>query len=133
MIAADQFELAKQTAQKDDPRISALFDEAVARRDIEVAAAVNRIEENTLQQYIDTLETIDFPGGFDARVDDLQAKIRAGIEFDKKQVDVANASEIVQVPPEGSVEFQSRVKAETALMDDLRALEPKSDEPEATC
>ena len=61
VIAADQFELAKHAAQKDDPRISALFDEAVARRDIEVAAAVNRIQENTLQQYIDALETIDFP------------------------------------------------------------------------
>jgi hypothetical protein len=74
--------------------------------------------------------TIDFPDSFDARVDDLKTKIRASIDFDKRQVDVAGAAQIVKAPAEGSQENQAKVKAETDLFDDLQKLDKtQSTEP----
>jgi hypothetical protein len=128
--AMDLFEVARQTAQKDTQRISMLFDEAIAHSDLQAAKAANRIEEDALQRYIDTLGTIDFPDSFDARVDDLKTKIRASIDFDKRQVDVAGAAQIVKAPAEGSQENQAKVKAETDLFDDLQKLDKtQSTEP----
>jgi hypothetical protein len=130
--AMDLFEVARQTAQKDNQTISMLFEDAIAHSDLQAAKAVNRIEENSLQRYIDTLGTIDFPDSFDARVDDLKTKIRASIDFDKRQVDVASAAEIVEAPAEGSPESQAKAKAETELFDELQKLDKtQSTEPAA--
>lgn len=130
--AMDLFEVARQTAQKDTQSISMLFDEAITHSDLQAAKATNRIEEESLQRYIDTMGTIDFPDSFDARVDDLKTKIRASIDFDKRQVDVASTAQIVKAPAEGSPENQAKVKAETALFDDLQKLDKtQSTEPAA--
>ena len=119
IIAADQLDLADLTFYKDKVPVSAKWKAAIAAKDLAGAKAANAIEEEALQRYIDTLGTIAWPSGFEDRVNALREMLRGLVEFDRKQTDVATATEIVEAPEEGAPTMQSLGDAQTALWTDL--------------
>ena len=78
-----------------------MFEAALSRSDLNGAQAANAVEENATQRFIDRLGTIDWPAGFEDQVNALRDSLRKLIEFDRRQVDVATAAQIVPAPEEG--------------------------------
>lgn len=128
-LAAYQLELAYQTFYKDIYWVTPLFDAALAHNDLNAAKAANVVEENALQRYLESLDTIKWPEGFEGQVNDLRDKLRKMIEFDRRQVDVATAAQVVKPPDEGNPEALAAEDAESALNDQLREKAAESDLP----
>lgn len=127
--ALSQFELARQTAQRDTLTVHRLFDAALAARDFQAARNVSRVQQALLTQFSSSLDTIDFPDAFDARIVDLKTKIQASIGYHQRQVDVPDVTLIVATPPEGGPEFQAREQAASAIADDLAKVDPPQSRP----
>lgn len=128
-LAAHQLELAYQTYYKDTTWITPLFDAALAHNDLNAAKAANLVEENALQRYLESLDTIKWPEGFEGQVNDLRDTLRKMIEFDRRQVDVATAAQVVKAPDEGNPESLAATDLESALNDQLREKAAESDLP----
>lgn len=127
--ALSQFELARQTAQRDTLTVHRLFDAALAAGDFEAARNVSRVQQALLTQFSASLDTIDFPDAFDVRIVDLKAKIQASIGFHRRQIDVPDVTLILATPPEGGPEFQAREQAASAISDDLAKVDPPQSRP----
>jgi hypothetical protein len=127
--ALSQFELARQTAQKDTLTVHRLFDTALVAGDLDAARNVSRIQQQLLAQFSASLDGIDFPDAFRARVVDLKAKIQASVDYHRRQVDVPNVTLIVATPPEGGPEFQAKEQAASAISDDLAKVDPPQSRP----
>jgi hypothetical protein len=82
-LAAYQLELAYQTYYRDTTWITPLFDAALAHNDLNAAKAANVVDENALQRYLESLDTIKWPEGFEGQVNDLRDNLRKMIEFDQ--------------------------------------------------
>jgi hypothetical protein len=95
-IAADQLELADQTYNTEQFPSSEMFEVALSRNDLNGAKAANAVEVDAAQRYIDRLDAIDWPAGFEDQVDALRGTLRTVIEFDRHQVDVATTAQIVR-------------------------------------
>lgn len=130
--ALSEFELARQTAQKDTLAVHELFAAALTAGDLDAARNVSRIQQRLLTQFSNSLDTIDFPDEFAPRIVDLKAKIQASIGYHQRQVDVPNVALIVATPPEGGPEFQAREQAASSIADDLAKVDPPQSRP-ATC
>lgn len=127
--ALSQFELARQTAQKDTLTVHRLFDAAIVVGDLEAAENVSRTQQALLAQFSRSLDVIDFPDAFDARIVDLKTKIQASIGYHQRQVDVPDVRSIVATPPEGGPEFQAREQAASAISVDLAKVDPPQSKP----
>jgi hypothetical protein len=119
LVAADQLELARQTYQRDNALTEMLFSAALAHADLDAAKAANRVEEDGLARYAEALNKIAWPTGFDGQVNDLRDKIRALIDYDRRQVDVSNVSQVVPAPRDGSPEGAAESLAQGNLLDAL--------------
>jgi hypothetical protein len=97
-IAVEQLEVADQTFYKDIYPVGDMFEAALSHDDLNGAKAANAIEEEAAQHYIDRLGAIGWPAGVEDQVNALRDSLRKLIDFDRRQVDVATAAEIV--PPE---------------------------------
>ncbi|MDT5019102.1 MAG: hypothetical protein QOD39_5262 [Mycobacterium sp.] len=126
-LAQHQLEVAYQTFNTDDYWTASLFDAALAHNDLGAAKAANAIQENALQRYIDRLDAIEWPDGFDDQVNGLRDNLRKMIEFDRRQVDVATTAQVVT--PENLPEVQAAEDAETALFVSLGKMADESDPP----
>lgn len=127
LLAADRLELARQTYQRDSALVNILFAAALAHADLDAAKAANRVQEEGLQRYSDALNTIDWPSGFDGQVNDLRGKIQALIDYDRRQVDVATASQVVPAPTEGAPEAASEAKPQGDLLNALYKVDNSAD------
>jgi hypothetical protein len=127
--ALSAFELARQVAQKDTLTVHRLFIAAVAAGDLDAARNVSRVQQALLVQFSSSLDTINFPDAFHARVADLKTKIQASVGYHQRQVDVPAASLIVATPPEGGPEFQAREQAAAGISDDLAKVDPPQSRP----
>jgi hypothetical protein len=128
-IAADQLELARQTYLKDSAWIGQLFAAALAHSDLAAAKAANAVEQSAAQHYLDALDSINWPAGVEAAVGTLKEKIRALIEFDRRQVDVATVAQIVRAPPGGTPLTRVEADVEGALFDRLNKMDDSPAEP----
>jgi hypothetical protein len=128
-LAAHQLDLAFQTYFKDQRWMTPLFDAALAHNDLNAAKAANVGDENALQRYIDRLDAIKWPEGFEGQVNELRDNLRKMIEFDRRQVDVATAAQVVKAPDEGTPESLAATDLESALNDQLREKAAESDLP----
>lgn len=122
-IAADQLELARQTYLKDSAWIGQLFAAALAHSDLAAAKAANAVEQNAARRYLDALDSINWPAGVEAAVGTLKEKIRALVEFDRRQVDVATVAQIVRAPPGGTPLTRVEADVESALFDRLNKMD----------
>lgn len=127
--ALSQFELARQVAQKDTLEVHRLFDAALAVADLVALRNVSRVQQTLLAAFANSLDGIDFPDAFDARIADLKNKIQASIGYHQRQVDVSDITLIVVTPPEGGAEFQAREQAAAAISDDLAKVDPPQSRP----
>jgi hypothetical protein len=118
--AADLLEVAQATFYKDDAPVRAKWAAAMAAKDLDGAKAANGIEIAAIQRYIDKLDSIDFPPGtFQGQANILREHLRGLIDFDRRQVDVSTAAEIVETPAEGVPDVQAAVDAKDRLWADL--------------
>ena len=78
-------DLAFQTYWRDVTWLTPLFDAALAHNDLNAAKAANVVEENALHRYLESLDTIKWPEGFEGQVNDLRDKLRKMIEFDRRR------------------------------------------------
>jgi hypothetical protein len=115
-VAADQLDLAYVTFYKDIDPVAAKWEAALAANDLDGAKAANAIEIDALQRYIDTLGSISWPAGtFEGQANTLSKHLRGMIEFDRHQVDVATAAQIVRTPEGGAPEMVAASDAQQAL------------------
>ncbi|MBP1823157.1 hypothetical protein [Mycobacterium sp. OAE908] len=114
-IAADQLDLAHlKYFQIADP-LSTEWTAALEANDLSAAKAVNATDEEAAQAYLDRLDNIAWPPGFDDQVTALRESLQDIIDFDRHQVDVATAAQIVKAPESG----QAVAQAKSALWDAL--------------
>jgi hypothetical protein len=132
-VALDDFDLAYRTFYQDDFPVSAMFKTALERNDLAAAKAANAIEEAALQRYVDRLSTIAWPAGFVGLANTLRDKLRAVIEFDRRQDGVASVAQIDQSPESGAAESRAVQYAENALDAGLQKLAAKTDPPAPKC
>jgi uncharacterized protein YdbL (DUF1318 family) len=125
-IAADHIDLAFLTYYQATDPLSAKFQAAVAANDLDAARAVNAVEEEAAQAYIDQLNTITWPAGFNDQINALRDNLNAIIDFDRHQVDVATAAQIAAPPEQGSP-FRLADDAKSALWDALVTAYHQSD------
>jgi hypothetical protein len=95
-VAADHLEVANQTYYTAQFPSYEMFEAALLRNDLNGAKAANAVQEDAAQRYIDRLDAIDWPVGFEDQVNALRDGLRKVIEFDRHQVDVATAAQIVR-------------------------------------
>jgi hypothetical protein len=127
-IAADQLELANQTYYTEQFPSSEMFEVALSRNDLNGAKAANAVQEDAAQRYIDRLDAIDWPAGFEDQVDALRDGLRKVIEFDRHQVDVATTAQIVR-GSEDAPESQAVEDARSSLQNGLLKLASESAPP----
>lgn len=94
-VAGNRLELAYGTFRQDSTPVWPMFEDALKKGDLAAAKAANEIEQKAAQRYIDTLDAITWPPGYDDKVKALQEALRGVIEFDRKQVDVPTAADIL--------------------------------------
>jgi hypothetical protein len=118
--AADQLDSAQAAFYTDDQPVHAKWTAAMAAKDLAGAKAANAIEIDAIQRYIDQLDAIDWPPGtFEGQANALRDQLRRLIEFDRRQVDVATAEDIIE-PASGSVpEVKGMLDAKDKLWTDL--------------
>jgi hypothetical protein len=119
--AADQLELARQTAGSESAWVHTLVSTALAANDLAAAQAANAIEVRAYQSYVDRLGTIIFPAEFSDRVTELQNLIRQSIGADSEEFNVDAAAKVPPQKPWGSLESAEAKKAQGDLFDDLVA------------
>jgi hypothetical protein len=127
-IAADQLEVANQTYYTEQLPSSEMFDAALLRNDLNGAKAANAVQEDAAQRYIDRLDAVDWPVGFEEQVDALRDGLRKVIEFDRHQVDVATAAQIVR-DSEDAPASQAAEDARSSLKSGLLKLAAESVPP----
>jgi hypothetical protein len=93
--ASDELEAADRAFYSENASTHAKWKAALAAGDLNMAKASNAIEEAALQHYLDRLDKIAFPAGDETRVNTLRVNLRWAIEFDRRQVDVASAAQII--------------------------------------
>jgi hypothetical protein len=130
-IAAAQLEVAEHTFFKDIAGVGDKFEAALSRNDLNGAKAANAIEQDAAQRFIDRLDAIDWPAHFEGQVNVLRDNLRKVIEFDRRQVDVATAAQIVS-GEEGASLFSDIDDAVGILQDGLYKLRAES-VPELAC
>ena len=135
-IALDQLDVVSHTFLMDIAPVGDMFEAALSRNDLNGAKAANAIEQDALQRYIDRLDTIDWPAQFEplptfryGYVNVLRDNLRKLIEFDRRQVDVATAAQVVRAPDEGIPEALATEEALTSLQDGLQKLVAESNPP----
>jgi hypothetical protein len=128
-LAADQLDLAHRTLYMDAAPAGPRFEAALSNNDLNEAKAANAIEQDALQRYIDRLDTIEWPPGFEDQVNTLRNNLRAAIEFDRRQVDVATAAEVVRAPAAGAPEAIAVKNAAALLYHPLEKLANQSHQP----
>jgi hypothetical protein len=124
--------VAYQTFYKDNTPVYDMFEAALSRNDLNGAKAANAIEEDAAQRYIDRLDAIDWPAQFEGQVNVLRDNLRKLIEFDRRQVDVATAAQVVWAPDEGIPESIAADAAKGSLQDGLLKLASESN-PQLQC
>jgi hypothetical protein len=80
------------------------------------------------ESHIDRLDAIDWPAGFEDQVNALRDGLRKVIEFDRHQVDVATAAQIVRAS-EDAPESQAVEDARCSLQNGLLKLASESKSP----
>lgn len=116
-VAGNQLELAYGTFRNTITPVYPKFEEALKTGDLAGAKAANGIEQEAAQRYIETLDAIDWPPGYEDKVKTLQDALRGVIEFDRKQVDVPTTADIQTSGPEGEAVGIASETAKGALMD----------------
>jgi hypothetical protein len=96
--------------------------------DLNGAKAANAVQEDAAQRYIDRLDAIDWPVGFEEQVNALRDGLRKVIEFDRHQVDVATAAQIVR-DFEDAPASQAAEDARSSLQNGLLKLASESVSP----
>jgi hypothetical protein len=124
--------VAYQTFYKDNTPGYDMFEAALSRNDLNGAKAANAIEEDAAQRYIDRLDAIDWPAQFEGQVNVLRDNLRKLIEFDRRQVDVATAAQVVRATDEGIPESIAADAAKGSLQDGLLKLASESN-PQLQC
>lgn len=115
-VAADLLDRAYLLFYKDDDPVPSQFDAALVANDLAAAKAAKQLEVDALQRYIDALGAIDWPpGSFEGQAVTLRKHLQEVIEFDRRQVDVATAAQIVPTPKAEAPDFQAAEAAELAL------------------
>lgn len=116
LVAADQLEMAERTYWRDVAPVSVKWTAALAASDLTAAKAANALDEEATQRYIDKLDAIDWPpGSFEGQANVLRQHLRELIEFDRHQVDVATAAQIVPAPEGGLPAFKAAFDEKDAL------------------
>jgi hypothetical protein len=127
--AADLVESAQATFYNENAPTHAKWEAAMATKDLAAAKAANDIEIGALQRYIDKLDAIEWPPGtFADQASTLRDHLRGFIEFDRKQVDVATAEDIIAAPAEGIPDVKAAEDAKdklwTGLVTTYQAMDP---------
>jgi hypothetical protein len=104
---------------------SEMFESALLRNDLNGAKAANAVQEDAAQRYIDRLDAIDWPVGFEEQVDALRDGLRKVIALDRHQVDVAIAAQIVR-DSEDAPASQAAEDARSSLQNRLLKLASES-------
>jgi hypothetical protein len=131
LVAADQLEMAERTYWMDVAPVSVKWTAALAASDLTAAKAANALDEEATQRYIDKLDAIDWPpGSFEGQANTLRQHLRELIEFDRHQVDVATAAQIVPAPQGGLPALNAAVDAKDALWVGLASFGNTIDPPE---
>jgi hypothetical protein len=126
-VAVEQFQLAYVTFFRETGNAKRKREAAVAANDLAGAKAANVAAEDAAQAYIDRLGTIDWPAGFDDQLRTLRASLRALIEFDRHQVDVATATQIDPAPgAEAAAAENAKDALWNALVKEWEALNPET-------
>jgi hypothetical protein len=112
--ASDELESADRAFYSDSAPMHAKWKAALAAGDLNMAKASNAIEEEAAQHYLDQLDTIAFPAGYEGQVNNLRNSLRWLVEFDRRQVDVATAAQIIP-PEEGAKIMPAIADAKAAL------------------
>jgi hypothetical protein len=131
-LAANQLELAYQSFNTEIAGVWDAFDDALGRNDLTAAKAANATEAAATQRYIDRLDAIDFPAGFESRVGALRDSLRGIIEYNRRQVDVATAADIARTPDDGAPAALAADEQQAALFNDLKRLAADAD-PAPAC
>jgi hypothetical protein len=118
-VAADQMNAAWQKFLVDVQSLGAKWKAAIAANDLEAAKSVNASEEDAAQRLIDQLGVIDWPAGFEGQANAFRDDVRGIIDFDRHQVDVPSAAQIVEAPQGSANAYIAAEDAESALWDAL--------------
>ena len=118
-VAADQMNAAWQEFLLDVQPLGAKWQAAIAANDLEAAKSVNASEDDAAQRLIDELGVIDWPAGFEGQVNAFRDDVRGIIDFDRHQVDVPSAAQIVEAPQGSANVAVAAADAESALWDAL--------------
>jgi hypothetical protein len=114
--AADLLEAAQATFYNDNAPVHAKWEAAMAAKDLAAAKAANAIEIAALERYIKSVDAISWPPGtYEGQANSLRDHLRGLIDFDRRQVDVATAAEVVDTPAEGVPDVQGAVDAKDSL------------------
>jgi hypothetical protein len=114
--AADLLEAAQAAFYNDNAPVHAKWEAAMAAKDLDAAKAANAIEIAALERYIKSVDAISWPPGtYEGQANTLRDHLRGLIDFDRRQVDVATAEEVVDTPAEGVPDVQGAVDAKDSL------------------
>ena len=133
--AGHQLGLARSRSASVDAEFGPKFSAAVASGDLAAAKAANETDITALQTYLDQIGVIDFPADVKTQVEQLKKDVQAEIAYDRKQVDVASAADIVLAPPGGSAEATGEAKTHEDLqkaLSDMDSSPPGPDCPATT-
>ena len=122
--------LARSRSASVDAEVGPKFSAAVASGDLAAAKAANETDIKALQTYLDQIGAIDFPADVKTQVEQLKKDVQAEIAYDRKQVDVANATDIVPAPPGGSAEATGEAKTHEDLQNALTDMDPSTPGPD---
>ncbi len=114
--AADLLEAAQATFYNDRAPVQPKWEAAMAAEDLAAAKAANAIEIAALERYIKSVDAISWPPGtFEVQANTLREHLRGLIDFDRRQVDVATAADVVETPAEGVPDVRGAVDAKDSL------------------
>jgi hypothetical protein len=132
VVAADRLASARSRYLMESAWVNRMFDSALSHKDLDAAKTANRIEEDALQRFADSLDGIDWPAESVALINELRYRIKEAIAFDRRQVEVVDTTQISVPRPDAPVpEFDSMEKAYTAASKGLYGMDTSaSSKPE---
>jgi hypothetical protein len=124
VVAADRLALARSRYLMESAWVNRMFDSALSHKNLDAAKTANRIEEDALQRFANSLDGIDWPAESVALINELRNSIKGAIAFDRRQVATADTTQISVPRPDAPVpEFDNMEKAYSAASKGLYAMD----------